>query len=628
MWLRARAKGEARLPSLDGYWDQPAVPATPVGQAARREQVQMLIQGGGQGQTAVAGALRQEVRQTKAGAKAEQTLGNRKTALKKWWSEFAKVIGIPEVLLVQVEVHEEMKWVSESVMMFMAYIALYSKGWDGVGLSLETTPWTYANVVIDAHFMMHKVDLTPLKQETRTWAQGRAVDLVNLRGVRMTDKKQGFTLEMYQDWEKIGWSKHEGTKNPARRTKLFQVVYRVAASAFFRSQSFLWVRRPFHPKWHLTWGSVEWFNLMQERVEPTAENLARLKSEGGYCALTPPPCKNDRVGKLMSHLKVLMQLNQPGRGEGDAMWAWEMEVQCWGEARATTALFLDPETADETHPDGQWLRKDLFIRVIRVQTLDSLHQLHARKDLMEDIEKAYSSKSFRIGSENVYETMGATEADTCGAGRWKDGPSKSQRQYSRTEVRRKLRLQNKAAVTHTSTMHTGALPAYPSRYAANEEPPALGDPIDWSTEFPTTKDKRELLGQRLSQEFYPPEDVREEGEMRAYWGTITDLFEDEGDRWVTVVYDLEEGEEEADREDMTLDEFQAQLGKATGAAKQSKGKEAAKQCKKKEAAAEEEDCTRQAKKAKSGRPRGRAPNDQWGRPKVWNERDRTWQSAP
>jgi hypothetical protein len=48
-------------------------------------------------------------------------------------------------------------------------------------------------------------------------------------------------------------------------------------------------------------------------------------------------------------------------------------------------------------------------------------------------------------------------------------------------VRRKLRLQNRAAATYTSAMYTGAVPAYPSQYAANEEPPALEDSIDWST---------------------------------------------------------------------------------------------------------------------------------------------------
>lgn len=377
---------------------------------------------------------RQEIRgktqNTRRRALADNTWSNRRTSLNHW-SKFCKLINIGEIIWLNPQDREQRFDTQCIFEEFLYHLTMTVKAVEGPGMTPSGTLAQYASDIVKLHEIVD-VDLSCVNKVTKEYRKGRDVQLVDIRGPRIKAKKDGFTIEFMEDWERVDWTPFLKRSTQLRRTLVIRAIYQSSFACHWRrSDSTIKDGKTWHPNWHLARSNVRWFSDQFEEVEPTLNNLKQLRqSRRGYAWVRSPPGKNDRTGEgATSRFPSLLPLSSPSWFcPGMALLEMEIENFIEPHLRSITPLFLDPDTQEAFRTRDI---DDILMKIIQT----ALRERHNKVYSIKQIRKFFSLHSFRIGGMNAMRGTQAPSHVRKMAGRWL---SDAIEEYGRQELYERL----------------------------------------------------------------------------------------------------------------------------------------------------------------------------------------------
>ena len=370
---------------------------------------------------------------------ASSTWSNRLTAARHWARFCRRKDFYGEVLWMDKNTREERAEVMLVFTEFLHWVALEIKAVEGAGLSPGSTIDGYARSVVKLHSMV-LVDLSFLNETIKSFCEGRDRLLVDIRGPRIKLKKNGFTHSQMKEWEDLidEWVHYLGTKNPARREKVFRAAYQTMYAAHWRrSDATMKAGVDWNRFWHLSRANVRWFNPNMTEIVPTTSNLKQLlRSRSGYAQVRSPPGKNDATGEgVTARFPSLLPLQSdswfcPGLN----LLIMEIDDPCRPEERPFVPLFFDPET-------DKALSTSVFDGFILGILQRAMERFHDKVISMQSLRRFYSLHSFRIGAANALRAVGAPKHLRMMAGRWL---SDAFMEYERENIQAMLGIMERA----------------------------------------------------------------------------------------------------------------------------------------------------------------------------------------
>ena len=274
--------------------------------------------------------------------------------------------------------------------------------------------------------------------------------LVETFGVVRKMQKGGVTATMIGGMMAMDWSESGG----GRCVQVMKTAVMVAFSGMFRRSEYTGGSSTFNPNTMMTRGSAVWCHLDSDEAEdhapitPWNQAAARaLRDTGrGYCQLTPGVSKSDPEGDWQKY-PVLLKLGSPQTAPvraAEYLLDYEIAVPVFGDDRATTPLFVNPDRTSPQHPHGEWLTTREFDKaVIRALRAWYNHHHPDAQKTEKQIRDLYSLHSFRIGGLNALQAAGVPREIRMLLGRWKSGAVDG---YTRQEVNMCLQY-----MTHINT---------------------------------------------------------------------------------------------------------------------------------------------------------------------------------
>ena len=310
MWDRSKAHG---YPTLEAFYESAA---TTYNQAAMEEE-RLSLSTECQQEANTSFSDQQLNLLMKAGAntfsrsRAPSTLGNRRTSIVRHWIPFSVKAGLPVVLFLVTADSDEVFWAQTMLSMFHSHLKVTMRSWDGPGLALHNTIHACMNMVLDAHWLSHRVDLSVLKQHTQLLADGRKRELVLVRGVRGRRTSDALTSEMKRDFRELGWLSFGGRKNPALRAAVLQFLCSVASAGGFRPESVVRTSWAFDPQRCLSRRMIKYRRQgFHEELAPAYDDLVQLyESHSLEGDIVPPPNKSDPDGSKWCETTVHLDRN-------------------------------------------------------------------------------------------------------------------------------------------------------------------------------------------------------------------------------------------------------------------------------------------------------------------------------
>ena len=370
--------------------------------------------------------VREKARETRSRALAENTWSNRKTSLNHW-IRFCKLIGIGEIIWLDTQDREQRFDTQCIFSEFLYHLTMTVKAVEGPGMTPSGTLAQYTSDIVKLHEIVD-VDLSCVTKVTKEYCKGREVQLVDIRGPRLKAKKNGFTIEIMADWERVDWTPFLRQGTQSRRTLVIRAIYQTSFACHWRrSDSTIKDGKTWHPNWHLSRNNVRWFSEEFEEIEPTFTNLQRLReSRRGYAWVRSPPGKNDRTGEgATARFPSLLPLSSPSWFcPGLALLDMEIEHFIEPQWRSITPLFTDPDTQEAFRTQDF---DSILMRIIQA----AYRQIRGKEYSIKQIRKFFSLHSFRIGGMNAIRATSAPSHVRKMAGRWL---SDAIDEYDRTEL--------------------------------------------------------------------------------------------------------------------------------------------------------------------------------------------------